>query len=260
MLNPVVLFGAGEMAGVFARGLLKRGHPLIPITRGLDPAPIAAAYPAPALVLVTVGEADLDTVLQRMPEAWRGRLALLQNELLPRSWQAHSIDSPTVISVWFEKKKGQEHKVIIPSPVQGAAAELLGDALATLDIPTVVLDDESALLFELVRKNLYILTTNIAGLALPAGTTVGALWGAHQTFARAVASDVLDIQFQLIGETLDREALIAGFIAALEGDPGHVCTGRSAPARLARALQHADEASLPVHALQGIAEAQSRDI
>jgi hypothetical protein len=253
MNNPIIVIGTGEMAGVFSRGLLKQGHPIVPVTRRMDVEQVAAAVPQPLLALVTVGENDLQAVLTRVPAAWRGRLGLLQNELLPRDWQPHGIDNPTVIAVWFEKKKGQDYKVLIPSPVYGPAAPVIERALESLDIPVWELGGEEELTFELVRKNVYILTTNIAGLALPAGTDVDALWNTHQALAHEVASEVMDIQFRLIGAELPRDRLIAGLVEGIQGDLQHKCMGRSAPARLARAIQHADQFGLPVPRLRAIA-------
>ena len=253
MNDPIIVIGTGEMAGVFSRGLLKQGHPIIPVTRQMDMEQVAAAAPQPLLVLVTVGESDLQAVLAQIPAAWRGRLGLLQNELLPRDWQAHDIDNPTVIAVWFEKKKGQDYKVLVPSPVYGPAAPIIERALESLDIPVWELQSAAELTFELVRKNVYILTTNIAGLALPAGTDVDALWNTHQALACEVADEVMDIQFKLIGAELERGRLIAGMVDGIQGDRQHQCMGRSAPARLARAIQHADEFGLAVPRLRAIA-------
>ena len=112
--KPVVIVGIGEMAGVFARGLLRCGRPVYPITREMDIATESQTLPAPELVLVAVTENDLDQTLEQIPESWRDRLALLQNELLPQSWQRHNLDKPTVISIWFEKKRGQDVKVPHP--------------------------------------------------------------------------------------------------------------------------------------------------
>lgn len=257
MDHPVIIIGTGEMAGVFARGLLKLGHPVIPVTRRMDMETVAAAVPQPLLVLVTVGENDLQPVLAQIPAAWRDRLGLLQNELLPRDWQRHGITSPTVIAVWFEKKKGQDYRVLVPSPVYGPAAPIIGRALESLDIPAWELNSEAELTFELVRKNVYILTTNIAGLALPTGTDVDALWNRHQALAREVAGEIMDIQFKLIGAELPRDPLLAGMVAGIEGDLQHKCMGRSAPARLARALEHADQFGLAVPRLRAIASKEN---
>jgi len=247
MKTPIIIIGVGEMGGVFARGLLRDGNPLFPLMRNGDMNTAARDIAAPEAVLVTVGEGDLQAVLKDMPAVWRERLILLQNELLPRDWQQHGIESPTVISVWFEKKPGMDFKVIIPSPVHGPHAALIQQGLATLGIPCREVDDET-LLFELVRKNVYILTSNIAGLKV-AGT-VGELWSTHESLARAVANEVMDIQFWLVGKELDREALITGMVEAFEGDPQHKCMGRSAPGRLARAVENADSAGLDVPLLR----------
>ncbi len=255
MNKPVVIIGLGEMGGVFARGLLRLGYPVYPVTRRTAPGQLAQQLPEPELVLVAVAEADFPSVMAGVPKPWRNHLLLLQNELLPRDWQSRELE-PTVISVWFEKKKGQDAKVLIPSPVYGPKARLTAEALASIDIPTRILSSADELLFELVRKNLYILTTNIAGLRT--GGTVGELRAAHAGIMNAVAQDVLDIQAWLTGAELDGARLIEGMLEAFDGDPDHKCMGRSAPARLARALQQADEGGLAAPTLREIGKTVTR--
>ncbi len=250
MKKPVVIIGIGEIGSVFARGFLRSGHPVYPVTRQMDLESEEKNIADPELVLVAVGENDLQNILARIPQQWRSRIALIQNELLPTDWQQHDYVDPTVISVWFEKKKGQDVKVVVPSPIYGPHAPLLAKALDALDIPNQVLQDEAQLLLELVRKNYYILTTNIAGLKT-AGS-VSELWKSHQDFAHSVSSDVYKIQSHLTGQSLDHAKLIDAMVVAFEGDPDHQCMGRSAPARLARALQIAKNANIEVPVLQGI--------
>jgi hypothetical protein len=250
MKKPVVIIGIGEIGGVFARGLLRSGHPVVPVNRNDDIDQIATQYPDPEAVLLTVAEKDLQPALEAVPEKWRDRLCLVQNELLPRDWQQHDIQKPTVISVWFEKKPGMDVKPVVASPVFGPHAELLYQALEALAIPVDRIDSMENLLFELVRKNLYILTTNIAGLVV--GGNVAELWQNHRTLAIEVAEDVLAIQSYLTAKKLDNKALIAAMLVAFDGDPEHGCSGRSAPARLQRALQLADEADLEVKTLRRI--------
>jgi hypothetical protein len=252
MKQPVVVIGIGELGAVFARGLLRSGHPVYPVTREMDMDKEADSLPDPALVLLAVAEKDLHNTLAAIPAAWRERAALLQNELLPRDWQGVGLQEPTVISVWFEKKKGMDSKVLLPSPVFGPGADLLKQALESVDIPVHRLADAGELLFELVVKNVYILTTNIAGLVV--GGSVSELWRNHESFAREVAGEVIDIQEYLCGVPFERESLIKGMLAAFGGDPQHGCMGRSAPARLQRALAIADEAGLAVARLRAIAE------
>jgi hypothetical protein len=242
MKKAVVLIGVGEMGGVFARGFLKAGHPVYPIEQGTEISSVFQEISDPLAVIVAVGEKPLHDVLAAIPQEWRDRLILLQNELLPRDWQAHDIVNPTVISMWSEKKKGQDVKVIIPSPVFGPHAQIVKEALSAIDVDCTVVASEDAILFELVTKNVYILTVNIAGIKV--GGTVGELWGKHQDFAREVAEEIMDIQFRLIGKELDRQKLIDGMVEAFNGDLDHKCMGRSAPARLERAITQADEFGL----------------
>ena len=249
-MNEVVVIGLGQLGRVFAGGLLRVGCTVVPVTRGDDLATVARAHPDPALALVAVAENDLHPVLAALPDAWRPRVALIQNELLPRDWQAHGYVDPTVIPVWFEKKKGTDARPLIASPVAGPGAALLCRALTSIDLPCREIARGDALLFELVRKNVYILTTNIAGLKT--GGTVSELWARHEAFARQVASEIIDIQDALTGVRHDRDALIAGMLEAFDADPQHGCTGRSAPARLARALTHADTFGLAVPTLRSL--------
>jgi len=250
MNKSVVVVGLGEMGSVFARGFLRSGYSVHPVVRNMDMSSVAEILPDPELVLIAVGEADLHAQLEQVPDVWKDRLVLLQNELLPRDWQQYSL-RPTVISVWFEKKKGQDSKVIIPSPVYGKHALQVVDALASIDIAARVLADEAALLHELVLKNVYILTTNIAGLDV-AGN-VGQLWDEHNQLARDVAGEVVRLQESLTAQSLGSEALIEGMVEAFNGDREHMCMGRSAPGRLQRALDLASENGLELATLQRIA-------
>ncbi|HEX22904.1 MAG TPA: hypothetical protein ENH21_05680 [Chromatiales bacterium] len=76
MKTPIVIIGAGEMGGVFARGLLRDGNPLFPLMRNGDMNAAARDIAAPEAVLVAVGEGDLQAVLKDMPAVWRERLKM----------------------------------------------------------------------------------------------------------------------------------------------------------------------------------------
>ncbi len=251
--REIVLIGVGEIGGVFARGFLRLGISVHPVTRDSDMTTLAQRVPEPALVVVAVGESSLQPVLSELPAIWRHRVCLLQNELLPNDWQG--IDSPTVLSIWFEKKPGRDAKVIIPSPLYGPGADLVGQALAAVGIPCLSLDSERQLLVELVVKNLYILTTNIAGLEV--GGTVDELWRHHKALATRVAVDVLRLQEKMTGEHFDFDTLVERMVEAFTGDPAHNCMGRSAAARLIRAIEHAERLQCDVPELRRIATALS---
>lgn len=252
--KPVIVIGLGEMGSVFARALLKLGHPVYPASRNTDLEVLASEIPAPEMVLVSVGEKDLQNVLKNLPAQWHDHIAMLQNELLPRDWESHPLTNPTVISVWFEKKKGQDSKVLIPSPCHGPKASLLVEALATLDIPAEEVTTNEEMEEELLIKNVYILTTNIAGLKTKGN--VQDLWDNHNALAREIASEVIDIQETLVGHEVHRNTMMAGLKRGIDGDPEHMCMGRSAPARLQRAIELADAASLEVSKLREIQSQQ----
>jgi hypothetical protein len=82
--------------------------------------------------------------------------------------------------------------------------------LALIDIPAHVLTSQDELLFELVLKNLYILTTNIAGLLIEKKATVEDLHNQHPNLmlSSKVGRDKLNdlanssVRFSLAGADL----------------------------------------------------------
>lgn len=243
-MRPVVVIGMGELGSVFARGFLRRGRPVYPVTRSVHPAEVVERASDAELVLAAVGEKDLGATLYGLPSAWRDRVGLLQNELLPRDWQAHDIVDPSVAVVWFEKKPNAPIRELLPTVLAGPHADLLAEALSAVGVASRVVQGAHALLSALVQKNLYILVTNIAGLET--GGTVGDLAAHHRELMDRVTSEVIEIQQSLCGSKLDRLELVRGLEQAIAADPAHACTGRSAPSRLERALAHARAAGLEV--------------
>jgi hypothetical protein len=250
--KPIIVIGIGEMSGVFSRALLRSGYPIYPIIRDTPINELSKIISEPEMVLIAVGENDLDSVLKQLPEQWKNQVALLQNELLPHDWKKHELINPTIISVWFEKKKGQDFKVLVASPIIGPKAEILSSALNTLSIPTWTVANEEEMLFELVRKNLYILTTNIAGLDI--GGDVNSMWHDNRDLALRVFDDILLIQNHLTDQQHDREPLIEAMVEAINGDLSHKCMGRSAPDRLDRALDYAQKYQISVPELTRISK------
>jgi len=234
MKKTIIVIGIGEMSGVFTRALLRAAYPIFPVTRDSK--------------ITEVHQIINDPEMQ----SWKNKVVLLQNELLPTDWQPYALIDPTIISVWFEKKKGQDFKVLVPSPVTGAKADIIKNALSLLDIPCFIVKDDKEMLFELVRKNLYILMTNITGLEVKGN--VNALWNQHRELAIKVFDELLIIQNHLTGYNNDREHLIEAVVEAINGDLSHQCMGRSAPARLARSLKYAKENQLQHSELERISK------
>ena len=249
-MKDVVVVGLGQLGGVFARGFLRRGYRVVPVNRGDDLAQAAVHTPEPELVLVTVGEGDLPGVLAAFPAGWRGRVGLVQNELLPRDWNAHGITSPTVAAVWFEKKAGRGIREILPTVVAGPQGSLVEGALEQLGLGVERVDEGTGLDEALVLKNLYILVSNIAGIQV--GGTVSELWEGHRQLAEAVAYEVLAVQEALLQRGLPHASLLASLERAFLADPEHGCRGRSAPRRRERMLGHAEEFGIDVPTVRRI--------
>lgn len=248
--KPVVIVGLGQMGGVFALGFLRAGYPVYPLTRNMKPADYTDEIPNPEFVLLAVPENTIVEVIQQIPQIWRNRLGLLQNELLPCVWESKGIADPTAMAVWFEKKKGRPVKVFQATPVFGPHAETVCAALAARDIPCRILPDRNQLVLELAKKNLYVLTINIAGLSV--GGTTGELWRNHEALAVAVAQDVLTVMAHLTGQALNRDEMIEFLADILTRIPDHGCRGRVAQDRLQRILRIARGAELATPALDRI--------
>jgi len=100
----------------------------------------------------------------------------------------------------------------------------------------------------------FILRTNIAGLALDEGATTAMLWGENRQLAVDVANNAIDLQEALTGQSLPRDRLIEGLVQVLAADLDHKCKGRSAPARLARAIELADEKGVEIKSIRDLAK------
>lgn len=249
----VALVGVGQLGGVFARGLLRRGHEVLPVLRH-TPGELANERMRRAeFVVVTVGEADLGSAIGRMPAEARGRAVLVQNELLPVDWTSLGVADATVAVVWFEKKYGEPVHPICSTPVSGPHADEIVACIASLGIPANAIPADE-LARELVLKNLYILVSNLGGLATDSAT-VGELAEHHPRALEEIAWDVLRLERARLGQdgTLpDDQQLFTLLLRAIEDDPAHGARGRSAPSRLTRALERADALGVDVPALRAI--------
>ncbi|MDC7232526.1 MAG: hypothetical protein PQJ58_04805 [Spirochaetales bacterium] len=253
MNKPIVIIGMGQLAGVLATAFLRNGRPVFPIIRKMKMSEEVNAVPDPEMVIVAVAKKDLKAVMEDIPEQWRDKLVLIQNELLPGDWTTFDITDPTILSVWFEKKKGMDYNPVLPSPVFGPHADLIAESLQAIEIPCRVVGSMDDMISELVAKNVFVITINICGLALPEGTTTSMLWEKDRDLAAAVADNVIDIQEHITGRKYDRSQLMEGLEKGLYGDPAHKCKGRSAQGRLDRILEIADKTGLRIKSIRELA-------
>ncbi len=254
MNQSIVIVGMGQLAGVLASAFLRKGYPVFPITRNMNMSEEVNTITNPRMVVVAVAKKDFKSVMDEMPDQWLDKLVLIQNELLPGDWEAFDVLDPTILSVWFEKKKGMDYNPVLSTPVFGPHAELIVNSLQDIDIPCRIVGSMDEMAAELVAKNIFVLTINICGLALPDGTTTSMLWEKDRDLALAVADDVIDIQEHVTGRKFDRARLMEGLKKGLYGDPEHKCKGRSARGRLDRILDIADQSGLKIKSIRELAE------
>lgn len=236
-MPSVVVVGKGQLGQTFSLGFLKNHMTVIPLLRSDSPHDLFSRVPNPEFVLLTTGEADLGPAIKSLPPSWRDRLGLVQNELLPHHWQESHVISPTIIIVWFEKKSNRALRPLLPTVLYGPHATLVAKSLATLEVPTRIAQTELEALEALVAKNVYILTTNIAGIEV--NDTVDELWTNHRHLAQSLMEETVKIQERQIQMALDHSKIFAQVREALAADPQHQCRGRTALDRMNRALETA---------------------
>ncbi len=250
-LAPALVVGQGELGGVFSLGLLKLGVSVTPLLRRSDMASIVAAHPRVSLCIVTVGEADLASVLDGPLRSYASNLVLVQNELRPAVWEKRGLPEPTVAVVWFEKKPGRVARPLLSTPVYGPHAVLVTQLLERQGLAAHVEPERERLQFELALKNIYILVTNACGVAID--SDVGTLLHQHPDLLERVFNDAFELEQALLGMSLPSTALRLELTRALEAEPRHACAGRSAPLRLQHALEAARQLGLSTPALDALA-------
>ncbi len=256
--KAVVVVGIGELGSLFSRGFLRSGFSVFPVLRHTDCAEVDSVVKKlgpsnPLLVLVAVDMTDLAGVLERIPDQWRDRLVLIQNELLPRHWRGLCPEDtvPSVVVVWLEKKKGIDTKIreCVPEFVYSpniAIGDAVEASLNCLGIPTCRMPTFPAMLPEMVTKNMLNLVMNIGGLALgPNSTFTELLSPAHTELLESVLSDAATVQKASLDEResdADFEKIKQRVVELMRAMPPDMkCQGRYARKRLERALATAEE-------------------
>lgn len=244
--------GMGQLGSVFADALRGTDHDVAEVRRGDDLAALCASRAVPDVVVVAVGEDDLDAVLAALPSEHRARAVLVQNELVPARWRRAGAPDPTIAIVWFERKAGRPPREILPTRIAGPAAVTIAEALERAGLAAEVLP-RAALGDELVAKNAYILVTNVAGLAV--GGTTGDLLREHAGLREALLDEVLTVQRALVDIPFADGAVRERVLDAMRADEAHGNAGRTARARAERLLAHADAHGFSVPTVRAIVRA-----
>ncbi len=241
--KTAVIVGMGQLGRTLGEGLLMCGKTVTPILRGsaID------ATVNPQTVIVATGEDDLPGALDMLPRKWKVEptVVLLQNELLPPQWITQGVANPTVFVVWFERKPGKPITPLLPSIVYGPQQDVIKCAMDSLAIPCEIASGNTAMLTELIAKNAYIWTVNIAGLDVGSVTT-GALLTDHASLVEALIEESIAVQEAIIGQNFDALDITRRIKQALTADPNHGAGGRSAKRRLERFLAYAEDVGVKV--------------
>jgi hypothetical protein len=249
--ESALVVGMGELGGVFALALLRRGITVMPVLRATTSEHVSACCKEPTLCVVTVGEDSLATVLDGWLRRYSDRWVLVQNELRPSEWERRGMPTPTIAVVWFEKKPGRDVRALVSTPVFGPQAPIVVHALSALGLPAHIESDSERLVFELALKNLYILAMNFAGLIHD--TDVGTLWHEHRAVVDQICEEVLEVESAQMQRSLPAMSLKLELERIVTADPRHGAAGRSAQGRLARTLVSARRLGLRTPFLDEIA-------
>jgi len=230
-MKDMVVWGLGELGQLFGAAALRAGYRVTPITRTSEPNEIWASVPAEAPLWIAVGERDLDTVLQAVPEARRDAVVLVQNGLFPEHWQGHGIDHPTVLTFWSNKKAGKPLMPGFRSGVWGPNAELVATLHEIMGVSCEVLESEARLVDEIVSKFSFILSINALGLVdnIPVGRWL------ERDETPGVVDDAIALGEACVGQPCDRERVKAQVEGAMRALASMSARGRSAPQRMAKA-------------------------
>jgi len=235
-MRELVVYGLGELGQLYGAAALRAGLRVTPITRTSDPRAVLHALAPDVPILVAVGEAALDPVLESIPSARRDAVILLQNELFPPAWRRHGV-TPTVFVPWLLKKRGTALLVARPTPVYGPHAALVRTLHEVLGLPATTLDTEPQLHQALVEKYAFILAINALGVLRDRTL---ALWLQEDPVrVQALASEAAALGAALCESAIDRARAAVVVEEGMRALGTMSARGRTASERLARALAHA---------------------
>jgi hypothetical protein len=240
-MRDLLLWGVGELGRFLGGAALRANMRVTPITRATQPENAFSQLPSDTPLLIAVGEAELDAVLARVPEGRKGAVILLQNELFPAHWQAHQVQ-PTVLVPWLLKKRGEPELVGRATRVFGVHARLVEELHQILGIACEPLPDAQALRQALVEKYTFILTINALGLVRD--LKLGEWRIQDPERVEKLARESARLGAARAESSIDEAACVASTFEAMERMASIAARGRTAGARVARALDEANKHGL----------------
>jgi hypothetical protein len=251
-MASLVVIGVGELGQLYAGGALREGLQVTPARRGDDLRAVLAQVPAGTPLLVAVGESALPDVASALPEDRKADAILIQNELFESRWRKHGLDGPTLAIPWVLKKKGLPVTVLRSTPLFGKHAGTMERIHAALGLPTECLPDRNALNAALVSKYAFILTINVLGVL--EDRSVGEWLDGGGPQVRAVAGDAIQLAEAYAETPVDGALVLNEILEGMEGLRPFPARGRTAQARLERALKDATGFGLTLPELLGAAQ------
>jgi hypothetical protein len=242
-MRELVVIGLGELGQLLGGLALRAQLRVTPITRGMSIPSTLREVQAGTPILVAVGEDALDEVLAALPEERKNAAILLQNGLFSAQWKAHRIN-PTVMIPWLLKKRGQPLLVARSTPVYGLYAELVCDLHRAGGLETEVLTSASQLAQALVDKYAFILTVNALGLLRD--ITLGEWLATDSLTIEALAKEAASLGARLCESEIDLARSVAEVLGAGHALAAMRARGRTAQARVLRALEQARAFGLPL--------------
>lgn len=240
-MRDLVIYGVGELGQLYGAAALRAGLRVTPITRASDPARVLAGLAHDVPILVAVGESSLDEVLASLPEERATAPILLQNDVFPSRWTQHRLE-PTVIVAWLLKKRGTPLTVARSSPVFGRHAPLVLALHELIGAPAHALARPAELHQALVEKYAFILGINALGLARD--RTLAGWLQEDPLRVRAITDEAATLGAALCGAEIDRAACAAVVEDAWRALGTMSARGRTAGARVRRALTQAHDLGL----------------
>lgn len=249
--GPVIVVGLGELGSWFAHGLLRAGHPVIPVTRSMSFSQEQRGRAPGTPLLVAVPEAQLPAVLAQVEPDRRGDVMLVQNATFRGDALLQGWPDVTWAMVWTLRKKGMPQLVGQPTVLWGPHAETLRDAQQQVGMPTLVAGSSLELDQWLATKFAFILT--ISAMSLAGATTLGDAMDRHSDAVEAWIMEGLALASVRLDDLLPVEPARQRIREGLHNMRAMPTGGRAAAGRIVAALELAGAHGIDAPALRRLA-------